>query len=186
MSDFILVLISAALINHLILHKELALAPLSRTRLHALGLATALLMVLGLGIGQSLYRLVLRPWQLEYLQLFVFLPLCVLLSWLLPRLLARLRPGWPMAGLQPLLLGNVAVLGLLLQVTASDTSIGWTLAWSLAGGLGFWIALALFDDLRQRSEHPDIPLALRGLPIQLIGAGVMAMAFSGFNGLFTQ
>lgn len=42
----------------------------------------------------------------------------------------------------------------------------------------------VFADLRQRSAHADIPNALRGLPIELIGAGVMAMAFSGFNGMF--
>jgi len=61
-----------------------------------------------------------------------------------------------------------------------------TLGCSVMAGLGFWLALALFDDLVQRSDHADIPAALRGLPITLVGAGVMAMAFSGFNGLFTQ
>ncbi|MNU00054.1 Electron transport complex protein RnfA [compost metagenome] len=55
----------------------------------------------------------------------------------------------------------------------------------LTGG-GFWLALMVFADLRQRSAHADIPNVLRGLPIELIGAGVMAMAFSGFNGMFGQ
>ncbi|MNV98059.1 Electron transport complex protein RnfA [compost metagenome] len=65
---------------------------------------------------------------------------------------------------------------------------GWlsSLIWGIAMGLGFWLALALFDDLRQRSEQAELPSALRGLPIDLLGAGVMAMAFSGLNGLFAQ
>ncbi|MGE8392993.1 MAG: Rnf-Nqr domain containing protein, partial [Pseudomonas sp.] len=78
--------------------------------------------------------------------------------------------------------------GLSLQASEGSYGILQTLSWSLGGGLGgglgFWLALGLFSDLRQRSDHDDIPLAFRGLPIELIGAGIMAMAFLGFNGLF--
>ncbi|MCY1465636.1 Electron transport complex subunit RnfA [compost metagenome] len=86
----------------------------------------------------------------------------------------------------PLLLGNTGLLGLTLQITQGGYAVMQTLAWGLGGGLGFWLALSLFDDLRQRSDHNAIPLAFRGLPIELIGAGVMALAFLGFNGLFTS
>jgi electron transport complex protein RnfA len=89
-------------------------------------------------------------------------------------------------GLQGLLLGNVAVLGLLLQLGSDGSSVWQALAWGVIGGLGFWLALLLFADLRERSRHADVPAALRGLPIELIGAGVMAMALSSLSGLFTQ
>lgn len=175
MSDFVLVLVSAALINHLMLHT----APVSRIRVHALGLCSAVAMLVALPVATLL------PLA-SGLELLVGVPLLAALAWGLPALLSRLRPGWPVAGLQPLLLGNVAVLGLFLQRANEVGTWGVALAWGVFAGAGFWLALALFDDLRQRSLHQDLPHAMRGLPIELIGAGVMAMAFSGFNGLFTQ
>ncbi len=193
MSELILALISAALINNLVLHQALAIDPLlqapvesDRRRVHALGLATLVLLVLTTSLGQLLYRYALHPLQLDYLRLFVFLPLCVLLIEPLLGWLSRLLPALPLRDLRPLLLGNVALLGLTLQVSQDGYGVLQTLAWGLGGGLGFWLALGLFDDLRQRSEHDAIPLAFRGLPIELIGAGVMALAFLGFNGLFTS
>ncbi|MCW2270088.1 Electron transport complex protein RnfA [compost metagenome] len=193
MSELILALISAALINNLVLHQALAIDPLlqpsvdnDRRRVHALGLATLALLALATCLGQLIYRLALQPLQLEYLRLFVFLPLCVVLIEPLLGLLSRALPALPFDGLMPLLLGNTGLLGLTLQITQGGYAVMQTLAWGLGGGLGFWLALSLFDDLRQRSDHNAIPLAFRGLPIELIGAGVMALAFLGFNGLFTS
>ncbi|MGW7772566.1 Rnf-Nqr domain containing protein [Pseudomonas machongensis] len=177
MSDFVLVLVSAALVNHLILHSGTP----DRARLHLLGLCSALSMLLMVPVA-----LLLRQPQLAGLQLLLALPMLALLAWGIPTVLSRLRPHWPAQDLAPLLLGNVAVLGLLLHLATSQSSPATTSAWALSLGIGFWLALALFDDLRQRLDHPDVPRAFRGLPIELIGAGVMAMAFSGLNGLFTQ
>lgn len=182
MSDYVLVLVSAALVNHLLLQAE----PVERARLHALGLCSALLILVALPIGAWLYQQLLVPLQLQDLQLLVFLPLLTALAWALPNLLQRLRPDWPTQGLPALLSANAVVLGLLVQLS-DDDMYGWRLlAWSLVAALGFWLALMLYADLDMRSRQAEVPTALRGLPIQLIGAGVMAMAFSGLNGLFTQ
>ncbi|HGM5580661.1 TPA: Rnf-Nqr domain containing protein [Pseudomonas putida] len=177
MSDFVLVLVSAALVNHLILHSGTP----ERARLHLLGLCSTLSMLLMVPAA-----LLLRHPLLEGLELLVALPVLAVLAWGIPTALARLRPRWPAQNLPPLLLGNVAVLGLLLHLATSQSRPATTGVWALGLGMGFWLALVLFDDLRQRLDHPDVPRAFRGLPIELIGAGVMAMAFSGFNGLFTQ
>ncbi|MFJ3075567.1 Rnf-Nqr domain containing protein [Pseudomonas sp. NPDC087029] len=182
MNDHVLVLVSAALVSHLFLQQQ----PLSRLRVHVCGLACALTIALGICGGQVLEHWVIAPWQLEDLRLFLLLPWLGLLAWGVTQALARLRPQWPSAGLMLPLLGNATALGLALQGMADQP--GWlaTLGCSVVAGLGFWLALALFDDLLQRSEHAEIPTALRGLPITLLGAGVMAMAFSGLNGLFAQ
>ncbi|QXH55605.1 Rnf-Nqr domain containing protein [Pseudomonas maumuensis] len=180
MSDYVLVLVSAALINHLVLQAE----PVEHARLHALGLCSALLIVVALPVGMALYWQLLVPLQLQDLRLFIFLPLLAALAWTLPTLLQRLRPDWPAHGLQGLLSTNAVVLGLLLQLPHDGMDSWRLLAWPLVGALGFWLALILYADLGMRSRQAEIPVALRGLPIQLIGAGVMAMAFSGFNGLF--
>lgn len=193
MSEFILALISAALVNNLVLHQGLAIDPAlrasaghDRRRLHALGLATLTLLVVATQLGQWLYLFVLQPLQLAYLRLFIFLPLYALLAEPLLGLLSRAVPSLPFTGLTPWLLGNVALLGLSLQLSEGGYGVLQSLAWSLGGGLGFWLALCLFADLRQRSDHEAMPQSFRGLPAALIGAGVMALAFLGFNGLFTS
>ncbi|MGE8058733.1 Rnf-Nqr domain containing protein [Pseudomonas sp. NPDC089547] len=182
MSDYILVLISAALVNHLCLLQQ----PAPRLHLHVHGLACALCIALGVIGAQLLMRGVLVPLRIPDLALFVLLPWLALLAWGVPTLLAKWRPSWPVTGLPALLLGNAAALGLALQQTRDNSTWLATLLQGLLAGGGFWLALSLFTDLRLRSAHADVPGALRGLPIELIGAGVMAMAFSGFNGLFVQ
>ena len=220
MTELILALIGAALVNNIILQQVLALDPLlrrehgtcgswlasdddggfttaiagkpaptgfaSRLRLHALGLATLVAMLLVSLLGQLLYHYALQPLQLDYLRLFVFLPLCMLSPAPILAGLQRSLKDWPFANLQPLLTGNAALLGLCLQLSGEHQGVLHAAMVGLGSGLGFWLVLALFDDLRQRSQHEDIPVAFRGLPIELMGAGIMAMAFLGFNGLFAS
>lgn len=182
MSDYLLVLISAALVNHLCLPHQ----PIPRLHLHVHGLACALCIALGVIGAQLLMRGVLAPLHIEDLALFLLLPWLALFAWSVPWLLAKLRPAWPVVGLPALLPSNAVALGLALQQASDDSTWLATLLQGLLAGSGFWLALALFADLRQRTDHADIPGVLRGLPIELIGTGIMAMAFSGFNGLFSQ
>ncbi|WP_285420482.1 Rnf-Nqr domain containing protein [Pseudomonas sp. efr-133-TYG-5] len=186
MTELVLTLFSAALINNFVLHWPLAVDPLlagERRQVHALGLATVCLM-LGVGVlAHALWQWLLVPLQLQALRLFVWLPLSVLLIAPLLRLLARCLPAWPFDGLWPLLLGNAGVLGLALLTAQADNSLAQVTALSLGAGLGFWLVLSLFSDLCERTADNDIPQPFRGLPIQLIGAGLLAVAFLGFSGL---
>ncbi|MEK1910273.1 NADH:quinone oxidoreductase [Pseudomonas chlororaphis] len=192
MTEIVLTLISAALINNFVLQWPLGVDPLlqasaepqvARRRIHALGIATSCLMLLCSLLGYGLYQTLLVPLGLTSLQLFVFLPLGVLLIAPLLKLLSRMLPGLPFDGLWPLLLGNAGVLGALLLAVQANRGIGHSLALGLGAGLGFWLVLSLFSDLRQRIFNNDVPLPFRGLPIDLISAGLMAVAFLGFNGL---
>ncbi|MHA6193437.1 electron transport complex protein RnfA [Pseudomonas wadenswilerensis] len=222
MTELILALIGAALVNNIVLQHTLAIDPLLRSpgrlgpcgsgftrddvggpttaiagepaptrfeyrpRVHALGLATLVAMLLVSTLGQLLYRYALQPLNLDYLRLFVFLPLCVLSPAPILIGLQRWLKNWPFKGLQPLLTGNAALLGLCLQLSGEHQGLLHAAMVGLGSGLGFWLVLALFDDLRERSRHDDVPPVFRGLPIELMGAGIMAMAFLGFNGLFTS
>ena len=192
MNDLLLTLVSTALINNFVLQWPLGVDPLlqaseqpaaERSKIHALGIATTTLMLLCSLAAYPLYHGVLVPLGLTTLQLFIFLPLSVLLIRPLLRLLPRALPKLPFEGLWPLLLGNAGILGLLLMNNQQD--LGHSIALSLGAGLGFWLVLGLFDDLRQRVSQPDVPLPLRGLPIDLISAGLLGVAFLGFNGLTT-
>ncbi|WP_395604838.1 electron transport complex protein RnfA [Pseudomonas sp. B21128] len=186
MTELVLTLISAALLNNFVLHWPLGVDPLlagSRRQVHALGLATLCLMVIVGVVGYTIWHWLLVPLQLQALRLFVFLPLSVLLIAPLLKLLARGLPNLPFEGLWPLLLGNAGVLGLALINAQSDQGLLHAAAMSLGAGLGFWLALSQFSDLRERTTDNDIPLPFRGLPIDLIGAGLIAVIFLGFSGL---
>ena len=186
MTELVLTLFSAALINNFVLHWPLGVDPLlagSRRQVHALGLATLCLMLIVGVISQAIWHWLLLPLQLQALRLFVFLPLSVLLIAPLLKALAHRLPDWPFDGLWPLLLGNAGVLGLALINAQNDQGLLHAMALSLGAGLGFWLILSLFSDLRERTAGNDIPLPFRGLPIDLIGAGLIAVIFLGFSGL---
>lgn len=186
MTETLLTLISTALINNLVLHWPLGVDPLlgsKRQQVHALGLATTCLMLIVGALGHALYHGVLVPLDMASLRLFVFLPLSVLLIAPLLTLLERLLPTLSFEGLRLLLLGNAGVLGVALLNVEDDQGFFHAIALSLGAGLGFWLVLSLFQDLRQRTLDNDIPLPFRGLPIDLISAGLIAVAFLGFSGL---
>ncbi|VVM68458.1 electron transport complex protein RnfA [Pseudomonas fluorescens] len=186
MTEMLLTLISAALINNLVLHWPLGVDPLlgtERRQVHALGIATTCLMLIVGMSSHALYHWLLVPLGLTPLRLFVFLPLSVLLIAPMLKLLGRIFPKLSFEGLWPLLMGNAGVLGLALINVQNDKGLFHATAMSLGAGLGFWLVLSLFSDLRQRTIDNDIPLPFRGLPIDLIGAGLIAVAFLGFSGL---
>jgi electron transport complex protein RnfA len=186
MTEILLTLISAALINTVVLHWPLGTDPLlgnEHRQVHALGIATSCLMLLAGTLGYTADRWLLVPLELTSLRLFVFLPLSVLLIGPLLKALSRLLPKLTFDGLWPLLLGNAGVLGLTLLNAQDDKGFFHATFLSLGAGLGFWLVLSLFSDLRQRTLDNDIPLPFRGLPIELIGAGLIAVAFLGFSGL---
>ena len=116
----------------------------------ACGLACALCIALGVIGAQLLMRGVLAPLHIHDLALFLLLPWLALLAWGLPWLLAKWRPAWPVVGLPALLLSNAAVLGLALQQTSDDGTWPTMLLQGLLTGGGFWLALMVFADLRQR------------------------------------
>ncbi|MBT2340402.1 MULTISPECIES: Rnf-Nqr domain containing protein [Pseudomonas] len=187
MTEFVLTLLSTALINNLVLHWPLGVDPLldthGRRQVHALGLATTCLMLTVGTLGYLIDHWLLAPTHLTSLRLLVWLPLSALLIGPLLRVLARWLPTVPFDGLWPLLLGNVGVLGITLLNGEDDQGLGHAIALSLGGGLGFWLVLSLFEDLRQRTFNHAIAMPFRGLPIQLISAGLMAVAFLGLRGL---
>ncbi|WP_426117556.1 Rnf-Nqr domain containing protein [Pseudomonas sp. DSP3-2-2] len=192
MTDFILIFISAALVNNFVLQQPIAVDPVvaiaaqtstTRARVHALGIATLWLMFAASLISQVIHEYLLLPLDVGYLSLFVFLPLIVLLIGPSLRVLSQVFPSLPLKDLHLLLIGNAGVLGLMVLGTEPDKGLIHTVALSLGGGLGFWLVLSLFDDLTGRLRQQHIPTPFQGLPIQLIGAGLMGLAFLGFSGL---
>lgn len=181
MTDFFFALIGAALISHFALGLPLAADALRHLRLQALGPCAALLILFAVPLAW-LSEYLLQVAALPYLYLLACILLSAGLTWLLPTLLARWRPALAQPGLWPILLGNG--LGAMLLARSLETFSS-ALAFGLAGGLGFWLILQLFDDLQVRIDRCDVPIAFRGTPVLLISAGLMGLAFLGFNGVGT-
>lgn len=179
MTDFLIALLTAALVNNLLLAQPAGAS--ARPRLQALARAGGLMLALGVPLAWLLDRLLLVPLALDHLRPLVLLLLLAPLAWATLALLKHL-PGNADAptGLFPLLLGNSAVLGGL--YLAASATLAEALGFGLAGGAGFWLALGLFADLMQRVHRADVPAPLRGTPITLLCAGLMGVALMGLDG----
>ena len=161
----------------------------------ALGMGMAVTFVMTLASVMSYFcqTLILVPLHIEYMQTIAFIVIIAALVQFVEMFLQKSIPSlYSSLGIYlPLITTNCAVLGVaLLNVrTASviSDSASYTFIESVingfAAGIGFMIAIVLFAGVRERLEYSDIPKALKGLPIALISASLLAMAFLGFQGM---
>ena len=190
MTEFILILFSAALVNNIIVlgivGADPALAFMRRMDV-ATGLCLTMLVLLPLVAvaGYLIDTWLLLPLQLDYLQLLVFVSTIILITLLLKKygrflnqkLDARINVFLPFAGI------NTAVLGImLLNLEFSNTFLK-SLAFGIGTALGFSLVLLLMTAAVERLEVADVPSPFKGLPIILISLALISMAFMGFSGL---
>ena len=190
MTDFLAIFFSACLVNNLVLHHLVAVAPaaaLSRRMDVAadLGLAITGIIVISTPLAWLLDHSVLQPLGLSHLRTLGFLILFVAVTALGLPLLARLRPLWHnrLANFFPLALLNSGILGAALIGTTTMHGFGAALAYGLGTGAGFTLVCVLFAGLQERSQTADLPTAFQGVPLQLLVFAILSMAFMGFAGL---
>lgn len=190
MTEFILIIFSAALVNNIIVLGIVGADPalgFMRRMDVANGLCLTMLVLLPLVAvtGYLIDTWLLIPLQLEYLQLLVFVFTILLITLLLKkygRLLnqkldARINVFLPFAGI------NTAVLGTMLLNKEFSNTFLTSLAFGMGTALGFSLVLLLMTAAFERLEVADVPDPFRGLPITLITLGLISMAFMGFSGL---
>jgi len=192
MQMVITILISGILTDNFVLAKFLGICPflgVSKKLDTAVGMSVAVtfVMVLATLVTYPLYKYVLLPKSLDYLQTILFILVIAGLVQLVEVVLKRFIPPLHRAlGIYlPLITTNCAVLGVtLLHFTNANVStFPLALLNALAGGLGFLLAMVIFAGVRGRLETCDIPKALQGLPITLIAAALTSLSFLGFAGL---
>ena len=83
----------------------------------------------------------------------------------------------------PLITTNCAVLGVAITVVQKNMNLGESLVYAVATAIGFTMAISIFAGIREQLARTDVPEAMRGVPIALICAGLLAMAFMGFSGI---
>ncbi len=188
--DYFLLFISAIFINNIVLVQYLGTCPFmgtSKSTDVALGMGGAVIFVtvMATALTWPLRQYVLIPYEIDYLQtIFFILVIASLVQFVEMFLKKVLPPLYRSLGLfLPLITTNCAVLGVAIMVQRNGYSFFKSLMFALASGIGFLLALVVISAIRERLEISPVPAAFRGVPIALIMAGIMSLAFFAFQGM---
>ncbi|HHW48254.1 MAG TPA: electron transport complex subunit RsxA [Clostridiaceae bacterium] len=191
MREIIVIIMGAVLVENFVLVRFLGICPflgVSKKLNTAIGMSGAVIFVMTLASAFTwlVYEYLLAPFGLEYLQIIVFILVIAALVQLVETVLKKLVPSlYKALGIYlPLITTNCAVLGVALLNVERQYNFLSSVLFSFGAGLGFTLALILFAGVRERIEMSDIPESLKGLPITLIAASLVSVAFFGFQGLF--
>lgn len=190
MKTLLLIAISSALINNVVLSQFMGLCPflgVSKKIKTASGMGAAVIFVITISslLAAVIYQYVLVPLNLTYLNTIVFILVIAALVQFVEMILKKVSPSLYRAlGVYlPLITTNCAVLG----VALTNVSRGYNILTSVVNGfataLGFAISIIILAGIRERNEYNDVPESFKGMPITLITAGLMAIAFIGFSGI---
>ena len=190
MKEMILLLLGASLINNVVLSQFLGLCPflgVSKKTDTALGMGVAVIFVITVSsfVTGLLYELVLEPLGLIYLQTIVFILVIAALVQLVEMILRKKIPSlYKSLGVYlPLITTNCAVLGVALTNVQKEYDLLTGVVNGFGTAVGFTVAIVILAGIREKLEDNDIPESFKGMPIVLVTAGLMAMAFFGFKGL---
>ena len=188
--DLLLILISSALVSNVVLSQFLGLCPflgVSKKVETAAGMGTAVIFVITLSsaVAGVIYRFVLLPLDITYLQTIVFILVIAALVQFVEMVLKKYMVSlYEALGVYlPLITTNCAVLGVALTNVQEDYGILAGTVNGFATALGFTISIIILAGIREKMAYNDIPKPFRGMPIVMVTAGLMAIAFCGFSGL---
>ncbi|MBQ0122013.1 MAG: electron transport complex protein RnfA [Bacteroidales bacterium] len=199
--EYVIIFISAIFVNNIVLSQFLGICPflgVSKKVDTALGMAAAVTFVMALAtlFTYLLQTYVLVPLGLEFLQTVSFILVIAALVQMVEIILKKISPSLYQAlGIfLPLITTNCVVLGVAIQVVSNEfdfinnagshmMNLGQAIVFSIATAIGYGIALILFAGIREQLDLSKVPESFKGVPIALLTAGIMAMAFMGFSGL---
>lgn len=188
--DLLLLLISASLVSNVVLSQFLGLCPflgVSKKIKTAAGMGTAVIFVITLAsaVAGVIYKYVLQRFGIEYLQTIVFILVIAALVQFVEMFLRKAMPSlYEALGVYlPLITTNCAVLGVALSNVQKEYDILTGVVNGFATAVGFTISIVILAGIREKMEYNDIPESFKGMPIVLVTAGLMAIAFCGFSGL---
>jgi electron transport complex protein RnfA len=188
--DMLLLLISSSLVSNVVLSQFLGLCPflgVSKKIKTASGMGVAVIFVITLasGVAGLIYKYILVPLNIEYLQTIVFILVIAALVQFVEMFLHKSMPSlYEALGVYlPLITTNCAVLGVAITNVQKEYGILTGMVNGFATALGFTVAIVILAGLREKMEYNDIPESFKGMPTVLLTAGLMAIAFCGFSGL---
>jgi electron transport complex protein RnfA len=196
---YILIIISAVFVNNILLSQFLGVCPflgVSKKVSTAMGMSAAVAFVMAIAtlVTFLLQKYVLEPFDIVYMQTVAFILVIAALVQMVEIILKKISPSLYQAlgVFLPLITTNCAVLGVALMVVQKEftfggeahmLNLGESVIYAVASAIGFGLAIVLFAGMREQIELSETPNDLKGVPIALIVAGIMAMAFMGFSGM---
>ncbi len=190
MTHYLLIIISAILVNNILLARFLGNCPflgVSKKLDSAIGMGLAVIFVLTVAgaVTWMISNFILVPLELDYLRTIAFILVIAALVQFVEMVIQKTSPALYQAlGLYlPLITTNCAVLGVAIINIDEGYNFLETLVFSAASAAGFALALVIFAGMREQLALSDVPKPFQGMPIALISAGLLSLAFFGFMGL---
>ena len=188
--ELLVILIASSLVNNVVLSQFLGLCPclgVSKKTNTATGMGVAVIFVITLAsaVAGAIYQYILLPLDITYLQTIVFILVIAALVQFVEMFLKKFIPSlYQSLGVYlPLITTNCAVLGVALTNVQKNYGILTGIVNGFATAVGFTISIVILAGIREKMRHNDIPESFQGMPIVLVTAGLMAIAFCGFSGL---
>lgn len=188
--NLMIILMSSVLVNNYVLSRFLGICPFlgvskKLDQASGMGLSVIFVMLLATAATWPIQRFILEPLKLEFLQTIVFILVIAALVQFIEIALKKYIPSLHknLGVYLPLITTNCAVLGVTINNITDGYSFVESMVSSLGCGLGFLLAMVLFSGVRQRIEDCDAPECFKGLPITLIAASIVSLAFFGFAGI---
>lgn len=190
MLTYISIIVTAIFVNNIVFAQFLGICPflgVSKKLSSALGMGAAVTFVMALSTAVTwlLQSYLLTPFGLGFMQTIVFILVIAALVQMLEIIMKKVAPALYQAlgVFLPLITTNCVVLGVAILVVRDNLDLGQSVVYAVSTALGFTLALTLFAGIREQLELADIPRPMRGAPIALICAGLLALAFMGFSGI---
>lgn len=202
--EYFIIIISAVFVNNVVLAQFLGICPflgVSKKVSTAAGMSAAVTFVMALAtlVTYLLQKYVLEAFGIEFMQTVAFILVIAALVQMVEIVLKKISPSLYQAlGIfLPLITTNCVVLGVAIQVVSKEfefinnvgaanpamMNLGQSVVFAIANAIGYSLAMVLFAGIREQLDLSNVPKAFQGVPIALIAAGIMAMAFMGFSGL---
>ena len=188
--ELLVILISSSLVSNVVLSQFLGLCPflgVSKKTNTAAGMGVAVIFVITLAsaVAGLMYKFILVPLNIEYLQTICFILVIAALVQFVEMFLKKSMPAlYEALGVYlPLITTNCTVLGVALTNVQKEYGILAGIVNGFATSVGFTISIIILAGIREKIEYNDFPEAFKGMPMVLLTAGLMAIAFCGFSGL---
>ncbi|MCB2220902.1 MAG: electron transport complex subunit RsxA [Bacteroidetes bacterium] len=188
--EYIIIIIGAIFVNNIVLNQFLGICPfmgVSKKINTAVGMSGAVLFVMTLAtiVTWLIQTFILTPLGLQFLQTIFFILVIASLVQMVEIILKKVSPSLFQAlGIfLPLITTNCAVLGVAILTIQKEFTLMEGVVYAISNALGFGLALVLFSGIREHLDLMEVPKGMRGVPIALVTAGILALAFMGFANL---
>ena len=190
MIDLIQLIIKSAIVDNVVFIQYLAICPFigmtaETDKATGMGIATSFVIILATAVTWPIYKLVMIPLGLQFLQTLIFILVIASLVQLVEFFLKKSIPALysSMGVYLALITTNCAVLGVTINCISKNYNYGESLVYALGSALGFLISMVVMSGVRSRLKIAKLPRSFQGTPILYVAAGLLSLAFLGFKGL---